>query len=61
MFPAFAQGQGAFLLVQFQNINRALFFAPRRIQRAKASNQNVIVGNLGLVRTGDQSANAVNA
>ena len=55
-----------FLLGQLRSINAHLFGfgieANRgRFQSARATNQNIIVGNYGAVRTGVQSANAVNA
>ena len=53
---------GAFVLAQFQSINFRLRSAPlRRLQKSSAKNQNVIVGNLGAVRTGVQNASPVNA
>jgi len=53
---------GAFVLAQFQAVNfRLRATRVRRLQKAKASNQNVIVGNIGAVRTGAQNASPVNA
>lgn len=56
-FPPFA-----FLLAQMQQVTARVLNSSMasRTQRGKAANQNVIVGNLGAVYTGTQSANAVN-
>jgi hypothetical protein len=54
---------GAFILAQLQ-VARARAFGIRfggRRQSARASNQNIIVGNTGAVSTGQQSATPVNA
>lgn len=34
--------------------------AARRVQSAKAANQNIVVGNLGVITTGAQTATPVN-
>jgi len=57
--------QGAFLLAQFQAIRARLLSGAgggrQRTQSGRASNQNVITGNLGIVTTGAQAANPVNS
>jgi hypothetical protein len=63
MFPLSSLGASSFLLGQFQFIRSGVLgkqIRVRRTQRAKASNQNIIVGNIGAVRTGVQSASPVN-
>jgi hypothetical protein len=62
MFPL-SMAQGAFLLAQLRVIRSRIFgvSVAGRTQRARAANQNIIVGNTGAVRTGAQSANAVNS
>jgi hypothetical protein len=53
---------GAFILSQLQVVRARAFGIPfgGRRQRARAGNQNVIVGNLGAVQTGTQNASPVN-
>ncbi len=50
---ALSQSQALFLSVQ-------MAAAQHRTQRAKATNQNVVTGNLGVVTTGVQTANPIN-
>ena len=61
MFPIPFNPFGAFVLAQFQAINFRLRSTPlRRLQKAKASNQNVITGNAGPVYTDVQRADPLN-
>ena len=62
MFPIPFNPFGAFVLAQFQAINFRLRSTPlrRKLQKASAKNQNVIVGNIGAVATGVQDANPLN-
>jgi len=48
-----SQAQVLYLLVLSRGV-------PSRTQSAKASNQNIVVGNLGVVTTGTQTATPVN-
>jgi hypothetical protein len=64
MFFTVLPGQGTALLQQLQRINVALIvarLAPGRTQRGRASNRNIVVGNIGAVATGVQNASPVNA
>jgi hypothetical protein len=63
MFVLAPPGQGTALLQQLQRINLALMVArltSGRVQKASAANRNIIVGNIGAVRTGTQDASPLN-
>ena len=49
----------AMMLQQLQWINAALT-APQRLQVARASNRNIVTGNIGPVVTGTQNASPLN-
>lgn len=48
------------LSMQLQAVNLINFSSPESRQVANASNRNIIVGNIGLVTTGPQTATPVN-
>jgi hypothetical protein len=54
---------GAFILARLRATSGSIFGVTlgRRTQRSRATNQNVIVNNLGPVITGVQNANPVNS
>ena len=63
MFFTVLPGQGTALLQQLQRINVVLLgmiITPGRRQSARASNRNIVVGNLAAVTTGAQDASPIN-
>ena len=59
LYP-FLMGQQLWLLQQQQALLVVVASTPRTLQVAKASNRNIVVGNLGPVMTGTQTASPLN-